>query len=134
MTNKIKTALMGFAFLLGSISLAAAQDYRYYNRDDYYNDNYYNNDRSYYGYDSYDRGDFYRGMKVARTIGHEDGEAQAREDMWRGKPFNPNPRGGNHSDRGYSRDFGSRQQYRQQYAQAYQRGYSRTFHRNRFNW
>jgi hypothetical protein len=137
MTNKLKTALMAFAFLVGSISLAAAQDYRYYDRDDhrYYDrDDYNYYDRGSYGYDGYDRGDFYRGMKVARTIGYEDGESQAREDMWRAKPFNPYPRGGNHSDRGYTRDFGSRQQYRQQYAQAYQQGYSRAFHRNRYNW
>ena len=129
MTNRFKTAMMAFAFLAGSASLAAAQDYRYYDRDGYYN-----SDRGNYGYDNYDRDDFYRGVQVARTIGHEDGEAQAREDMWRRKPFNPYPRGGNHADRGYSRDFGNRREYRQQYAQAYQQGYSRTFRRNRFHW
>lgn len=124
MTGKLKMAVMAAAFLVGSVGIAAAQDYRYYDRDSYgYN---------YYGNNGYDRGDFYRGMHVARTIGFEDGEQQAREDMWRAKPFNPYPRGHNHADRGYSRDFGNRQQYRQQYAQAYQEGYNRAFHRDRF--
>ena len=111
---------MGAVFLVGSVGMAAAQDYRYHDRDDYY------------GYNRYDGGDFRRGMDVARIVGFEDGEQQAREDMWRAKPFNPYPRGHNHADRGYSRDFGSVQQYRQQYAQAYQEGYNRAFHRDRF--
>ena len=80
MTNRFKTAMMAFAFLAGSVSLAAAQDYRYYDRDGYYN-----SDRGNYGYDNYDRDDFYRGMQVARTIGHEDGEAQARDSF--GEPI-----------------------------------------------
>ena len=122
MTGKLKMAVMAAAFLVGSIGMAAAQDYGRYDRDNYY------------GYNRYDRGDFRRGMDVAQTIGFEDGEQQAREDKWRAKPFNPYPRGHNHADRGYSRDFGNVQQYRQQYTQAYQQGYSRTFQRTRFNW
>jgi len=128
MTGKLKMAVMAAAFLVGSVGIAAAQNYGHYDCDDYYGYNRYDRD------DRYDRGDFYRGMHVARTIGFEDGEQQAREDMWRAKPFNPYPRGHNHTDRGYSHDFGNVRQYRQQYAQAYQQGYSRTFQRNRFNW
>ena len=120
MTNRLKTAVMAITFLVGSVGMAAAQNYGY-DRDDNY------------GYNRYDRGDFRRGMQVARSIGVEDGEQQAREDVWRAKPFNPYPRGHNHADRGYSRDFGSVQEYREQYAQAYQQGYSRAFHRDRFN-
>jgi hypothetical protein len=125
MSNKLRMAAMAIALLAGCAGAAKAQDYRYYDRDDY------NRSNNYYG-NRYDRDDFYRGVQVARSIGYEDGEAQAREDMWRAKPFNPYPRGHNHADRGYARDFGSRQQYRQQYAQAYQQGYSRAFHRDRF--
>lgn len=125
MTSKLRMAAMAVTLLAGSVGIAAAQDYRNYDRDDYSR---YNN---YYG-NRYDRDDFYRGARVARSIGFEDGEAQAHEDMWRAKPFNPYPRGHNHADRGYTRDFGNRQQYRQQYAGAYQQGYSRAFHRNRF--
>ena len=114
MTHKLKLALMAITFLAGTIGVAAAQDYRYYDRDDYY--------RS-------DRDDFRRGMQVARSIGHEDGEQAAREDMWRGKPFNPYPRGHNHADHGYARDFGSIQEYRENYAESYREGYSRAFQR-----
>ena len=122
MTAKVKTALMAFAFLAASAGMAAAQDYGYHDRDR----------DDYYGHNRYDRDDFGRGQQVARSIGFEDGEQQAREDMWRAKPFNPYPRGRNHADRGYARDFGSVREYREQYAQAYQQGYSRAFHRDRF--
>lgn len=116
MTSRLKFALMGIAFLVGTIGVASSQDYRYYDHD---GDGYYRSDRD----------DFRRGMQVARSIGFEDGEQVAREDMWRGKPFNPYPRGHNHADRGYARDFGSIQEYRANYAEAYRNGYSRTFQR-----
>lgn len=117
MTRKLKLALMAAAFLISTIGVAAAQDGRYYNHD---GDGYYR----------YDRDDFRRGMQVARSIGFEDGEQVAREDMWHGKPFNPYPRGHNHADRGYARDFGSIQDYRANYADAYREGYSRAFQRS----
>lgn len=115
MTNKLKFALMGMAFLAGTIGVAAAQNYGYYDRGDYYRP---------------DRDDFRRGMQVARSIGFEDGEQTAREDLWHGKPFNPYPRGHNHADRGYAQDFGSIQEYRENYAAAYRDGYSRAFQRS----
>ena len=113
-------AAMAVAFLMGSVGIAAAQNWGY-DRDD---------DRG-YRYERYDRGDFWRGMQVARSIGFEDGEQIAREDIWHRKPFNPYPRGHNHADRGYSRDFGSIHEYREQYARAYQQGYNSVFHRDR---
>ena len=122
MKSRLKLAAMSLAFLAGSIGIAAAQDYRYYDRDDNYRGEYYRSDRD----------DFRRGQQVARSIGYEDGEAQARTDMWQGKPFNPYPRGRNHADRGYARDFGSIQEYRENYSQAYNHGYSRAFHRDRY--
>jgi hypothetical protein len=131
MRNKFRFAVMALAFFATTVGFAAAQRYRDYDRDDY------RYDRG--NYNSYDRDDYRRGMQVARTIGFEDGEQTAREDAWRGKPFNPYPRGHNHADRGYARDFGSIQEYRQIYAQAYRQGYSRTFQRNgyyqrNYNW
>ena len=114
MTRGFKFALMAAAFLAGTIGVAAAQDGRYYDHDSYY--------RS-------DGDDFHRGMQVARSIGFEDGEQVAREDTWHRKPFNPYPRGHNHADRGYARDFGSIQDYRATYAEAYRDGYSRAFQR-----
>jgi hypothetical protein len=120
MNRRLRLAAMAVAFLMGSVGIAAAQNWGY-DRDD---------DRG-YRYERYDRGDFWRGMQVARSIGFEDGEQIAREDIWRRKPFNSYPRGHNHADRGYSRDFGSIHEYREQYARAYQQGYNSVFHRDR---
>ena len=117
MTSKLKLALLVAAFLIGTIGVAAAQDGRYYDHD--------GDD-----YSRYDRDDFRRGMQVARSIGFEDGEQVAREDMWHGKPFNPYPRGHNHADRGYARDFGSISDYRANYTDSYRDGYTRTFQRS----
>ncbi|HJT68677.1 MAG TPA: hypothetical protein VJ731_00680 [Terriglobales bacterium] len=112
----IKTALALALAFAGTIGIAAAQDYGYYNRGNY-------------GY--YDRGDFREGMRTARQFGWSDGSQVAREDMWRGKPFNPNPRGPyDDADRGYRREFGSIHQYRERYSQAYRQAYASTF-RNR---
>jgi hypothetical protein len=119
MNRRLSLAAMAVAFLMGSVGIAAAQNWGY-DRDD----------RG-YRYERYDRGDFWRGMQVARSIGFEDGEQIAREDIWHRKPFNPYPRGHNHADRGYSRDFGSIHEYREQYARAYQQGYNSVFHRDR---
>ena len=76
MTGKLKTAVMAIAFLAGSVGVAAAQDYRYHDRDDYYGYNRY--DRGDYGYD---RGDFFlfhaavrpgnRATAKSRRIGSE---------------------------------------------------------------
>ena len=120
MNRRLSLAAMAAAFLMGSVGIAAAQNWGY-DCDD---------DRG-YRYERYDRGDFWRGMQVARSIGFEDGEQIAREDIWHRKPFNPYPRGHNHADRGYSRDFGSIHEYREQYARAYQQGYNSVFHRDR---
>jgi len=120
MNRKLSLAALAVAFLTGSAGIAAAQNWGY-DRDD---------DRG-YRYERHDRDDFGRGIQVARSIGFEDGEQVAREDIWHRKPFNPYPRGHNHADRGYSRDFGNRQEYREQYARAYQQGYNNAFHRDR---
>lgn len=123
MTRKLRLALIACVFLAGSVGIAAAQNWGY-DRDD---------DRG-YRYEQYnrnDRDDYGRGRQVARSIGFEDGEQIAREDIWHRKPFNPYPRGHNRADRRYARDFGSIQEYREQYARAYQQGYNSAFHRDR---
>ncbi|HKW18696.1 MAG TPA: hypothetical protein VJO35_14410 [Terriglobales bacterium] len=118
MTNKFKMAAMTLGLLAGTAGVAAAQDYRYYDRDDY-------------GY--HQRDDFRDGIRSARNFGFHDGSQVAREDMWRGKPFNPNPRGPYESaDNGYRREFGSIHQYRDQYAQAYRQAYESAFRRRRY--
>jgi len=122
MRRKFKTAALALTVLAGTAGYAAAQDYRYYDRDNY---RYYDrDDYRYYGrYDGY-----HRGFHAAREFGFRDGAAVAREDMWRGKPFNPNPRGRyDDADHGYRREFGDRHEYREHYAQAYREGYQNTF-------
>lgn len=122
MKNTLKFAALGLAVLAGTAGYATAQDDRYYDRDDNRYQNRY-----------YDRDDFGRGRHVAREIGFRDGAEVAREDMWRGKPFNPNPRGRyDDADHGYSREFGSIHEYREHYSAAYRDGYQDTYRRNRY--
>jgi hypothetical protein len=113
MKRTLTSAVMLIAMLAGAAGIAAAQDYRdYHGRNDQY----------------YGRQDFRDGMRVARQFGFRDGAAVAREDMWRGKRFNPNPRGPyDDADHGYSRLYGNRHEYREAYSQAYREGYQRTF-------
>ena len=118
MKSRVMMLVMMLGVLAGATGVATAQDYRYNDRD---------------GYRYYDRdGDRDYGFRYARRAawqtGFNDGASVAREDMWRGKPFNPNPRGRfDDCDHGYSRDFGSKHEYREQYARAYREGYQRTF-------
>jgi hypothetical protein len=88
------------------------------NRDGFYRDN------SYYGsgYGSYSR--------VGYDTGYRDGVTQAREDLYKRKPFNPNPRGRfDDRDHGYRREYGEKSNYRAQYTDGYQVGYQATFDR-----
>ncbi len=126
MKNKLAWAALALAVVTGASGLAAAQEGRYYDRDDnrYYDrdDNRYN-DRDGYRYDSYRRG-----LNVARDFGFRDGSQVAREDMWNRKPFNPNPRGRyDDADHGYRRQFGNKHEYREHYSEAYRDGYMSTF-------
>ena len=125
MKHTFSVLALVFAVLAGTVGYASAQEGRYDDRDDYR----YQRD---YDHDSYHR-DFREARQTAREIGYQDGMQVAREDSWRGKPFNPNPRGHNHADRGYEREFGSLHEYREHYARAYYDGYSRAYqdHRDR---
>lgn len=119
MQSKLATVALAFAVFGGISGLAAAQDGRYYGSNDYRFQGYYDND----GY----RGEFREGLRTARQVGYQDGMQVAREDAWRGKPFNPYPRGHDHADRGYEREFGSLHEYREHYARAYYEGYSQGY-------
>lgn len=114
MKGKLTLAAMVLAIVAGSAGMAAAQGYPY----DHDNNRYYDRDDS-----------FRRGMDVARDLGYRDGAQVAREDMWKNKRFNPNPRSGNHADNGYRSEFGSKREYREQYSAAYRDGYSNAFRR-----
>ena len=85
--------------------------------------------------DNYYRGSDFRGggygnwASIAYNNGLQDGVAAGREDAYRGKQFNPNPRGSNHADRGYIREYGDKNAYRAQYSDGYREGYQRTYGR-----
>ena len=137
MKKQLTRAALAIAVLAGTVGYAAAQDDRYYDRDDnrYYDrgDGRYDRDDSYRYYDHdgryYDRYDGYRrGIHVARETGFHDGADMAREDTWRGKRFNPKPRGRyDDKDHGYRHEFGSKHEYRERYAEAYRAGYGQAF-------
>lgn len=77
-------------------------------------------DRSGYGYSGY----------VGYRVGYQDGMSQAREDAYRNKPFNSNPRGKyDDRDHGYRREFGDKDSYKAQYTDGYRTGYEASFRR-----
>jgi hypothetical protein len=69
-------------------------------------------------------GGYEDGQTVAYQWGYQDGMDAARGDISRGKPYNPRPRGKyDDRDRGYRREFGSKDVYKAEYSDAYHRGY-----------
>jgi hypothetical protein len=120
MKSVFRMAALGLAVLVGS-SFAVAQDWRHDRDNDDRYDNRYDN--------RYDRGyAFNNGLRFAHQTGFQDGAQVAREDSWRGKPFNPYPRGKyNRADHGYRREFGDRNAYRDRYADGYRDGYQSAF-------
>jgi hypothetical protein len=117
MKKEIQTAALVLATLAGTAGLAAAQGYGDYR----------------YGNGYYDRDDMRGGMRAARDFGSRDGASVAREDMWKGKPFNPNPRGPfSRADDGYRHEFGNKRDYREVYAQAYRDAYQNAFRGRRY--
>ena len=86
---------------------------------------------------SYDGADVIRnrygygyGGDMGYRIGYQDGMSQAREDAYRNKPFNPNPRGKyDDRDHGYRREFGNKSSYKAQYSDGYRAGYEASVRR-----
>lgn len=128
--NRIKMAAMVIAVLAGTAATGAAQDGRYYDRDDnrYHDRDDYRYQNGYYNQYGYGDDNFRQGMHVAREFGYRDGAEVARQDSWRGKGFNPNPRGRyDDADHGYRREFGSKHEYREHYIDAYREGYQENY-------
>jgi len=80
-----------------------------------------------YDYPAVYSGGYYGGYGAfsdrAYQIGFRDGASVAREDVARGKPYNPNPRGRyDDEDHGYS-GSGDKNAYRAEYARGYRAGY-----------
>jgi hypothetical protein len=72
-------------------------------------------------------------QEVDIALGHGPAFAPssvAREDLARGKRFNPNPRGPyDDRDHGYRREYGNKNYYKQQYTDGYRTGYQSAFGR-----
>lgn len=80
-----------------------------------------------YIYGQSDRG---YGSDIGYRVGYQDGMSQAREDMYRNKPFNASPRGRyDDRDHGYRREYGDKNSYRAQYTEGYRAGYESAFRR-----
>lgn len=78
----------------------------------------------------YDRSGYGYGGDTGYRIGYQDGMNQAREDAYRNKPFNSNPRGKyDDRDHGYRREFGHKDSYKAQYTDGYRTGYEASFRR-----
>ena len=96
----------------------------------------YNRDEGYYRNDSYNpgwNGGYGYGNRDAYNIGFQDGSTVAREDLYKRKPYNPDPRGKyDHRDRGYRREYGDKNSYRATYSEGYRAGYERVMNRRRY--
>ncbi len=67
---------------------------------------------------------------VANRFGYEDGAEAAREDIDHRKPYNSKPRGRfGDRDRGYRREFGSKDRYKAEYTAGYHAGYDSVMRR-----
>jgi hypothetical protein len=83
-----------------------------------------------------DRGSHFFGRDYdspAYRIGYEDGASVAREDIEKGKRFNPNPRGRyDDEDHGYRREYGDKHAYKARYADGYREGYQANYRGYRY--
>jgi hypothetical protein len=70
------------------------------------------------------------GGNMGYSTGYLDGMSQARDDMYKNKPFNANPRGKyDDRDHGYRREYGDKNSYKAQYSDGYRAGYASAFRR-----
>jgi hypothetical protein len=84
-----------------------------------------------------DRDDGYRGSgfygsskRIGYDVGYQDGVSVAREDLYKNKAFDPNPRGRyDDRDHGYRREYGDKNAYKAEYTDGYRAGYQATFGR-----
>jgi len=80
--------------------------------------------------DVYDQSGYGYGGNIGYRTGYQDGMSQAREDLYKNKPFNASPRGKyDDRDHGYRREYGDKSHYRAQYSNGYRAGYQATFGR-----
>jgi hypothetical protein len=78
----------------------------------------------------YGQSGYGNGGNVGYRTGFQDGISQAREDTYKDKPFNANPRGKyDDRDHGYRRGYGDKNSYKAQYSDGYRAGYESAFRR-----
>ena len=107
---------------------AQARQYGYQNRyDDGFGAGYSEVSQNWYDGDDRRPHDDWRARdrdSIAYRMGYEDGSSVAREDAARWKPYNSQPRGRyDDRDRGYRREYGSKDQYKMEYTNGYRSGY-----------
>ena len=89
-------------------------------RDGRYRNNGYSGN-GYYGNNGYD-------SRAGYDAGYQDGVTMAREDQYKNKPFNANPRARfEDRDHGYRREYGDKNSYKAEYTDGYRAGYQATF-------
>jgi hypothetical protein len=82
------------------------------------------------GGDIYDQSGYGYGGNIGYRAGYQDGISQAREDTYKNKRFNSNPRGKyDDRDHGYRREYGDKNSYKAQYSDGYRAGYEASFRR-----
>ena len=84
---------------------------------------------AYYG-NGYNGGTYAYNGRIGYDTGYQDGATMAREDLYKNKSFNPNPRARfDDRDHGYHREYGDKNAYKAQYTDGYRAGYEATFNR-----
>lgn len=116
----VRAILLGAAMMAGAGALASAQSVvpvQWRDGDHDRDDGYYN--RGYYG------------NSAARRFGYQDGYEDGLNDRRTGHSYRPmHDSSFRHADRGYERNFGSKNYYKQVYREAYEQGYSRGYNTN----
>ncbi|HMK21111.1 MAG TPA: hypothetical protein VK466_02185 [Terriglobales bacterium] len=78
----------------------------------------------------YYSGNYVDSGRIAYDTGYQDGVTMAREDLYKNKRFNPNPRARfDDRDHGYHREYGDKNAYKARYTDGYRSGYETTFNR-----
>jgi hypothetical protein len=73
-------------------------------------------------------GSYVDNRRIAYDTGYQDGVTMAREDLYKNKRFNPNPRARfDNRDHGYHHEYGDKNTYKNQYTDGYRAGYEATF-------
>ena len=91
-------------------------------RDDYYRGN------NYHGGGYHGNGSYAYNSRIGYDTGYQDGATMAREDLYKNKSFNANPRARfDDRDHGYRHEYGDKNAYKAHYTDGYRAGYEAAF-------